>query len=169
MPVNFKIRKKALVLRILKPLLLTRRVFGQGAGKSAVLNSLIGHPVLVSLYLRCATDDLDVYSPLTKNFFFPQPTGENGATRAPISIELSRDSSVSSKSIILQIDSKNQQVSASKSWDCFLLPNWCWVLMSLKHASNVASASLDLSLIIVGFCIWVHDRCASAFSTGKAK
>ncbi|KAL9353709.1 hypothetical protein Peur_051679 [Populus x canadensis] len=58
-----------------------------GAGKSAVLNSLIGHPVL--------------------------PTGENGATRAPISIELSRDSSVSSKSIILQIDSKNQQVSAS--------------------------------------------------------
>ncbi|KAB5563640.1 hypothetical protein DKX38_003694 [Salix brachista] len=58
-----------------------------GAGKSAVLNSLIGHPVL--------------------------PTGENGATRAPISIDLSRDSSVSSKSIILQIDSKNQQVSAS--------------------------------------------------------
>nr|XP_034891297.1 dynamin-2A isoform X1 [Populus alba] len=58
-----------------------------GAGKSAVLNSLIGHPVL--------------------------PTGENGATRAPISIELSRDSSLSSKSIILQIDSKNQQVSAS--------------------------------------------------------
>ncbi|CAK7357194.1 unnamed protein product [Dovyalis caffra] len=41
-----------------------------GAGKSAALNSLIGHPVL--------------------------PTGENGATRAPISIDLSRDSSVSS-------------------------------------------------------------------------
>ncbi|KAJ6394949.1 hypothetical protein OIU77_024042 [Salix suchowensis] len=58
-----------------------------GAGKSAVLNSLIGHPVL--------------------------PTGENGATRAPISIGLTRDSSVNSKSIILQIDSKNQQVSAS--------------------------------------------------------
>ncbi|KAJ7946527.1 Dynamin-like [Quillaja saponaria] len=58
-----------------------------GAGKSAVLNSLIGHPVL--------------------------PTGENGATRAPISIELNRDGSVSSKSIILQIDNKSQQVSAS--------------------------------------------------------
>ncbi|KAL1334402.1 hypothetical protein HN51_063324 [Arachis hypogaea] len=58
-----------------------------GAGKSAVLNSLIGHPVL--------------------------PTGENGATRAPISIELNRDGSLSSKSIILQIDNKSQQVSAS--------------------------------------------------------
>ncbi|KAJ6830462.1 dynamin-2A-like [Iris pallida] len=58
-----------------------------GAGKSAVLNSLIGHPVL--------------------------PTGENGATRAPISIDLHRDPSVSSKSIVLQIDSKSQSVSAS--------------------------------------------------------
>ncbi|PKA57949.1 Dynamin-2B [Apostasia shenzhenica] len=58
-----------------------------GAGKSAVLNSLIGHPVL--------------------------PTGENGATRAPISIDLQRDNSLNSKSIILQIDNKSQQVSAS--------------------------------------------------------
>ncbi|KAL5704031.1 dynamin GTPase [Ranunculus cassubicifolius] len=58
-----------------------------GAGKSAVLNSLIGHPVL--------------------------PTGENGATRAPISIDLQRDGSLSTKSIVLQIDSKSQQVSAS--------------------------------------------------------
>ncbi|XP_038713931.1 dynamin-2A-like [Tripterygium wilfordii] len=58
-----------------------------GAGKSAVLNSLIGHPVL--------------------------PTGENGATRLPISIDLQRDGSISSKSIILQIDNKSQQVSAS--------------------------------------------------------
>ncbi|KAG4941973.1 hypothetical protein JHK84_046085 [Glycine max] len=58
-----------------------------GAGKSASLNSLIGHPVL--------------------------PTGENGATRAPISIELNRDTSLSSKSIILQIDNKTQHVSAS--------------------------------------------------------
>ncbi|XP_052204785.1 dynamin-2A-like [Diospyros lotus] len=58
-----------------------------GAGKSAVLNSLIGHPAL--------------------------PTGEGGATRAPICIDLSRDSSLSSKSLILNIDSKNQQVSAS--------------------------------------------------------
>ncbi|WVZ92904.1 hypothetical protein U9M48_038937 [Paspalum notatum var. saurae] len=59
----------------------------QGAGKSAVLNGLIGHPVL--------------------------PTGENGATRAPISVELQRDESLSSKAIVLQIDSKSQQVSAS--------------------------------------------------------
>ncbi|CAA2965762.1 dynamin-2A-like [Olea europaea var. sylvestris] len=58
-----------------------------GAGKSAVLNSLIGHPAL--------------------------PTGEGGATRAPICIDLMRDSSLSSKSIILLIDSKSQQVSAS--------------------------------------------------------
>ncbi|KAF3584031.1 hypothetical protein F2Q69_00026254 [Brassica cretica] len=58
-----------------------------GAGKSAVLNSLIGHPVL--------------------------PTGENGATRAPIIIDLSREASLSSKAIILQIDNKSQQVSAS--------------------------------------------------------
>ncbi|KAJ8529728.1 hypothetical protein K7X08_036563 [Anisodus acutangulus] len=58
-----------------------------GAGKSAVLNSLIGHPAL--------------------------PTGEGGATRAPICIELKKDSSLSSKSIILQIDKKSQEVSAS--------------------------------------------------------
>ncbi|KAH0884002.1 hypothetical protein HID58_060098 [Brassica napus] len=58
-----------------------------GAGKSAVLNSLIGHPVL--------------------------PTGENGATRAPIIIDLSREESLSSKAIILQTDNKSQQVSAS--------------------------------------------------------
>uniref|UniRef100_A0A5B7AS34 dynamin GTPase n=1 Tax=Davidia involucrata TaxID=16924 RepID=A0A5B7AS34_DAVIN len=58
-----------------------------GAGKSAVLNSLIGHPAL--------------------------PTGEGGATRAPICIDLARDSSLSSKSIILQIDNKSQPVSAS--------------------------------------------------------
>ncbi|CAA6670594.1 unnamed protein product [Spirodela intermedia] len=58
-----------------------------GAGKSAVLNSLIGHPVL--------------------------PTGENGATRAPISIDLQRDPSLNTKSIMLQIDNKTQQVSAS--------------------------------------------------------
>ncbi|XP_015696150.1 dynamin-2A-like isoform X2 [Oryza brachyantha] len=58
-----------------------------GAGKSAVLNGLIGHPVL--------------------------PTGENGATRAPICVDLQRDASLSTKSIMLQIDSKSQQVSAS--------------------------------------------------------
>lgn len=44
---------------------------------------------------------------------YVQPTGENGATRAPISLDLQRDGSLSSKSIILQIDNKSQQVSAS--------------------------------------------------------
>ncbi|KAJ6696951.1 hypothetical protein OIU85_003325 [Salix viminalis] len=64
-----------------------------GAGKSAVLNSVIGHPVL--------------------------PTGEN-ATRAPTSIDLQRDGSLSSKSIVLQIDNKSQQVSANDNIDqCF--------------------------------------------------
>ncbi|KAI4342229.1 hypothetical protein MLD38_026876 [Melastoma candidum] len=58
-----------------------------GAGKSATLNSLIGHPIL--------------------------PTGENGATRAPICVDLSRDGSLNSRSIVLQIDSKSQSVSAS--------------------------------------------------------
>uniref|UniRef100_A0ACD5YYP6 Uncharacterized protein n=1 Tax=Avena sativa TaxID=4498 RepID=A0ACD5YYP6_AVESA len=58
-----------------------------GSGKSAVLNSLIGHPVL--------------------------PTGENGATRAPIVVDLHRDPGLSTKSIVIQIDSKSQQVSAS--------------------------------------------------------
>ncbi|CAH1443702.1 unnamed protein product [Lactuca virosa] len=58
-----------------------------GAGKSAVLNSLIGHPAL--------------------------PTGEGGATRAPICIDLKRDENLSNKSIVLQIDSKSQPVSAS--------------------------------------------------------
>ncbi|KAM0927593.1 hypothetical protein ACQ4PT_002778 [Festuca glaucescens] len=58
-----------------------------GAGKSAVLNSLIGHAVL--------------------------PTGENGATRAPIVVDLQREPGLSTKSIVLQIDSKSQQVSSS--------------------------------------------------------
>ncbi|XP_076905534.1 dynamin-2A-like [Bidens hawaiensis] len=57
------------------------------AGKSAVLNSLIGHPAL--------------------------PTGEGGATRAPICIDLKRDENLSAKSIVLQIDNKSQPVSAS--------------------------------------------------------
>ncbi|KAL8485844.1 hypothetical protein ACS0TY_027947 [Phlomoides rotata] len=58
-----------------------------GAGKSGVLNSIIGHPVL--------------------------PTGEGGATRAPICVDLARDRSLSSKSIILQIDSKSKDIHAS--------------------------------------------------------
>ncbi|ESR44727.1 hypothetical protein CICLE_v10000216mg [Citrus x clementina] len=58
-----------------------------GAGKSAILNSLIGHPIL--------------------------PTGGNGATRAPICIDLNKDGSLSSQSIVLLIDNKSQDVSPS--------------------------------------------------------
>uniref|UniRef100_F6I4Z2 Dynamin-type G domain-containing protein n=1 Tax=Vitis vinifera TaxID=29760 RepID=F6I4Z2_VITVI len=58
-----------------------------GAGKSAILNNLIGHLVL--------------------------PIGENGATRALICIDLQKDCFLSSKSIILQIANKSQQVSTS--------------------------------------------------------
>lgn len=43
-----------------------------------------------------------------------QPTGENGATRAPIVVDLQREPGLSSKSIVLQIDSKSQQVTASE-------------------------------------------------------
>lgn len=43
-----------------------------------------------------------------------QPTGENGATRAPINIDLQRDPAVSSKSIVLQSVGKSQEVSASE-------------------------------------------------------
>ncbi|XP_020271309.1 dynamin-2A-like isoform X1 [Asparagus officinalis] len=45
----------------------------------------------------------------------PIPTGENGVTRASISIDLQRDGSLGSKAIILQIDNKSQQVLVSWS------------------------------------------------------
>lgn len=56
------------------------------AGKSAVLNSLIGHPVL--------------------------PTGENGATRAPIILDMERDKSGSSRGLAVVLDGRTQNVSA---------------------------------------------------------
>ena len=43
-----------------------------------------------------------------------QPTGKNGTTRAPIVVDLQRELGLSIKSIVLKIDSKSQQVSASK-------------------------------------------------------
>lgn len=58
---------------------------------------------------------IDLFNFKGSFLFSFQPTGENGATRAPISIDLQRDDSLSSKSIILQIDNKSQQVSASQS------------------------------------------------------
>ncbi|KAG0555995.1 hypothetical protein M758_11G017100 [Ceratodon purpureus] len=57
------------------------------AGKSAVLNSLIGHPVL--------------------------PTGENGATRAPIILDMERDKSSSSRGLAVVLEGRTQNVSAS--------------------------------------------------------
>eukprot|EP00249_Psilotum_nudum_P013635 c24435_g1_i1 orf=440-2686(+) len=58
-----------------------------GAGKSAALNSILGYPVL--------------------------PTGENGATRAPIIIDMQRDESISNRGLVVQVENKTQQVSAS--------------------------------------------------------
>jgi dynamin 1/3 len=89
----------------------------QGAGKSAVLNSLIGHPVLVSarnseLISFCCRHSFACE--IKEVVAVVQPTGENGATRAPIVVDLQRDPGLSSKSIVLQIDSKSQQVSASE-------------------------------------------------------
>lgn len=57
------------------------------AGKSAVLNSLIGHPVL--------------------------PTGENGATRAPIIIDMERDKSGRPGGLAVVLEGRTQNVSAS--------------------------------------------------------
>lgn len=59
----------------------------QSSGKSAVLNSLVGHPVL--------------------------PTGENGATRAPIILDMERDKSGSSGGLAVILDGRTQNVSAS--------------------------------------------------------
>jgi dynamin GTPase len=61
-----------------------------GAGKSAVLNSLVGHPVL--------------------------PTGENGATRVPIVIEMERDKPGSNRGLYVVLEGRTQTVSASKCY-----------------------------------------------------
>ncbi|EFJ05623.1 hypothetical protein SELMODRAFT_449094 [Selaginella moellendorffii] len=58
-----------------------------GAGKSAVLNSLIGYAVL--------------------------PTGENGATRAPVTIDLEADDSGNKRGLTVQMEGKSMQVSAT--------------------------------------------------------
>ncbi|CAK9223934.1 unnamed protein product [Sphagnum troendelagicum] len=58
------------------------------AGKSAVLNSLMGYPVL--------------------------PTGENGATRAPIIVDMERDKSGSSRGLSIVLEGRTASVSASE-------------------------------------------------------
>lgn len=44
-----------------------------------------------------------------------QPTGENGATRVPILIELQRDASSNRRGLAIQVDGRTQSVSASKT------------------------------------------------------
>ena len=57
---------------------------------------------------------------------FFQPTGENGVTRAPIVIDMERDDSLTSKGLLVQIENKTQQVSASKhhSCKCIIVNKW---------------------------------------------
>lgn len=76
-----------------------------------------------------------------------QPTGENGATRAPICVELQRDASLSSKAIVLQIDSKSQQISASEfSW---------WSLLQCGYKIHGLCQVRGMDLIWVRACMCV--------------
>lgn len=90
-----------------------------------------------------------------------QPTGENGATRAPIVVDLQREPGLSSKSIVLQIDSKSQQVSASKL-----------DLVAVFHASISEFWKLgtepDLDLEISWFVL-LCCRCSPAFTAGQTQ
>jgi dynamin 1/3 len=100
-----------------------------------------------------------------------QPTGENGATRAPIVVDLQREPGLSSKSIMLQIDSKSQQVSASKmalhpvSTDVF------WDL------GTRLSIELDYFLTLTFFSLWcagalrhsLQDRLSKGASGGSGR
>ena len=63
-------------------------------------------------------------------FCFVQPTGENGATRAPIVIDMERDDSLTSKGLLVQIENKTQQVSASKHHSCKCI---MVILVTLLH------------------------------------
>ncbi|KAH7532471.1 hypothetical protein FEM48_Zijuj04G0023400 [Ziziphus jujuba var. spinosa] len=68
----------------------------EGANKSTVLNSLIGHPVL--------------------------PNGEKGATQAPISIDLQRDGTLSSK--LYKKWTLVGALTVSGQGSCFQYPNY---------------------------------------------
>lgn len=89
-----------------------------------------------------------------------QPTGENGATRAPIVVDLQRDPGLSSKSIVLQIDSKSQQVSASQ-WDLtnFALLDSVDVLAPVGFRDGYG-AEFVMSAVL---------RFAAAFAAGQAQ
>ncbi|KAL3574118.1 hypothetical protein D5086_024731 [Populus alba] len=93
------------------------------------------------------------------------PNGENGATRAPISIGLQRDVSLSSKLIILQSDNKSQQVSASY----FMIPAITYHLLSsiLTWLEDSKTNALNIHLL----CIYFHslqDR-PSKGAAGKSR
>jgi hypothetical protein len=132
-------------------------VVSQGAGKSAVLNSLIGHPVLVRrrrrpqilliFHIKCIQTHSNAWNCSSCNLFLcqacrsdtawgmlifgwlvcchSQPTGENGATRAPILIQMQQRSSSSNSSsssgnrggLYIVLDGQATNVSASKSSD----------------------------------------------------
>jgi dynamin GTPase len=77
-----------------------------GAGKSAVLNSLVGHPVL--------------------------PTGENGATRVPIVIEMERDKPGSNRGLCVVLEGRTQTVSAS-NFQPFIWVPFRWSLQELNN------------------------------------
>ncbi|KAJ9689196.1 hypothetical protein PVL29_014719 [Vitis rotundifolia] len=96
-----------------------------GASKSAILDSLIGHPVF--------------------------PTRENGATRAPIYIDLQKDGSLSSKSIILQIDNKSQQLQTIRAPSLKLvdLPGLDQRIMDETLVSEYAQHN-DVILLVIG-------------------
>ena len=88
-----------------------------------------------------------------------QPTGENGATRAPIVVDLQREPGLSSKAIMLQIDSKSQQVSASELDLVALLTSF---------GSLGAEPDLDLDIYISCFVL-LWCRCPPAFTAGQTQ
>jgi dynamin 1/3 len=103
-----------------------------------------------------------------------QPTGENGATRAPIVVDLQREPGLSSKSIVLQIDSKSQQVSASKLLDRMALhPASTDVFW--EHGTRL-SIELDFFLTL-SFSFWcvgalrhsLQDRLSKGASGGSGR
>lgn len=51
---------------------------------------------------------------MTYFFGTPQPTGENGATRAPIIIDMERDKSGRPGGLAVVLEGRTQNVSASK-------------------------------------------------------
>jgi hypothetical protein len=59
---------------------------------------------------------LVVYKVYTANIYpkSVQPTGENGATRAPIIIDMERDKSGGSRGLAVVLEGRTQNVSASK-------------------------------------------------------